>query len=163
MLGIGCSPTAVSALSPRAPPATARASPPLVLETQVDTTSARLPLVVVGWDIAFSDVDRALEQSIDEAVAQPSNDLATRGAGGLKLLVELVDARAERHDDRLVVHMLARATLREASGNAYIAQTQVLSSASGSIDRERGAKVVRDCADKVGSQLSGWLAGINLE
>jgi hypothetical protein len=149
-------------LTARAPPAIARGRPPpLTIEIQIDTTSARLPLVVAGSDVAFTDVDRALDESVAQAMSEPPGALAMQRAHQLRLLVELVETRAERAGERLVVHMLARATLREASGNAYVAQTQVLSSASGSVDGDRGAKVVRDCTDDLGSKLSGWIAGID--
>jgi len=135
---------------------------PRPLRLAVDTTSSHLPLVVAGAKVAFGDVDRALEQSIERALAASIEDLARRRTRALGLSVELVEARAEYAHDRLIVHLAVRATLRENAGNLYLAQTHAHASSSAVVSAEHGAKVVLDCTDSIGRQLSGWLSGMDL-
>jgi hypothetical protein len=132
------------------------------LRVAVDATSTHLPLPVSGANVAYGDVDRALAQAIEQALATTTKDLEQRSAKPVGLAVELVEARAEYAHDRLVVRMAVRATLRENSGNVYLAQTHAHASASAVLPPERGAPVVLECADSISHQLSGWLAGMEL-
>jgi hypothetical protein len=132
------------------------------LRVQVDATSAHLPLAVTGSNAVYTDVDRALDRSVESAVAALAAELGTLRAQQLELFVELVEAQAEYSDATLVVRMVVRATLRDKLGNSYLAQTYARWSASAHVAPEVGAKIVLDCTDAIGSQLSGWLAGENV-
>jgi hypothetical protein len=153
----GCSTTTVSLWSARAP-----APPAGVLKIDLDTTSVHLPLRVDGARVTFTDVDRALTQSLQNALRPFTLNLGERHAAPLALFVELIDAHADYAQERLVVRMTVRATLRERSGNSYVAQTHAHFSSSGATTPERGAPIALSCSDAIAGQLSGWLSGMDL-
>jgi hypothetical protein len=156
----GCGgPHVVSVLPARAATEAERSRP---VRVSVDTTSTHLPLVVAGADVAYGDVDQALARAVEHALEPTTLELAQKNARPLGLSVELVEARAEYARDRLVVRLAVRATLRESSGNVYLAQTHAHSSASAVVPAERGAGAVLECTDSIGHQLSGWLGGMDL-
>ncbi|HEX3777661.1 MAG TPA: hypothetical protein VHV51_24495 [Polyangiaceae bacterium] len=159
-LVIGCGGGSVVSVLPARAPTEAERAPPL--RVAVDATSTHLPLAVSGASVSYGDVDRALAQSIEHALSTTKRELAESDAHALGLSIELVDAHAEYTRDRLVVRMGVRATLRQSSGNVYLAQTHAHASASAMTSAERGAPVVLECADSIGRQLSGWLAGMDL-
>src|SRR5262249_3594965 len=160
VMAVGCHPTSVvSALSTRSTSPVVAEDPETTLEVRVDATGARLPMAVIGSNIVFTDVDRALEQSIRDALASPSPTGATTDARPLELFVEIIEPQGGHTSDRLVVRMIVRATLREKSGNSYVAQTHARSSTSGPLGPDRGAGLVRRCTDEIGGHLAGWLAG----
>ena len=128
----------------------------------VDATNTHLPLAISGANVAYGDLDRALARAVEGALARLSGELAARHARRLELAVELVEAHAEYARERLVVRLTVRATLRESSGNVYLAQTHAHASASAVIAPERGATVVSDCDAAIARQLSGWLDGMSL-
>jgi hypothetical protein len=162
MMALGCRPTNfVSALSTRSVPAASVGHEETMLQVRVDATSAYLPVAVIGSNVVFTDVDRALEQSIRAAVSGQSARTATWAARPLELFAEIIEVQAESAGGRMVVGMIVRATLRANSGNPYIAQTYARSSASGPVGPEQGAELVRSCTDGVGNHLAGWLAGLN--
>jgi hypothetical protein len=161
VMALGCQTSVVSALSARSTSAAATDDSDTTIEVRVDATSARLPLAVAGSNIVFTDVDRALDQSIRAAFAALSST-GTRDARPLELFAEVIEAQAEHTGDRLVVHMIVRATLREKPGNTYLAQTHARSSASGALGPDHGAALVRSCTDSIGGHLAGWIAGLNL-
>jgi hypothetical protein len=157
---VGCGgPSVVSVLPARPSAEEDRASP---LRVVIDATTTHLPLAVAGANVAYGDVDRALARAVEHALETTSQDLARRNARQLGLAVDLVEAHAEYSHDRLVVRMTVRATLRETLGNVYLAQTHAHSSASAVVAAESGARVVLDCTDSIGHQLSGWLSGMEL-
>ena len=158
-LGVGCSsPSIVSVI--RSPSHAPR--PGSRLEIRVDATSAHLPLNVVGASVAFADVDRALERSVEQALAPLEDELEAHHASRRELFVELTSAHVEYIRGQLVSELTVRATLRQMSGNAYLAQTHAHSNASSTTAPESGAFVLIQCTDAIASQLSGWLSGMNL-
>ncbi len=157
---VGCGgPSVVSVLPARA---TYKEDPPRSVHVALDATSTHLPLVVTGTTIAYGDVDQALALAIEHALEPTTEELARRNAKHLELAVELVEAHAEYARDRLLVRLAVRATLRENSGNVYLAQTHAHAGASAVLPAENGARVVLSCADSIAHQLSGWLSGMDL-
>ncbi len=157
---VGCGgPSVVSVLPARA---TQREEPPRSVHVTVDATSTHLPLAVSGTGVAYGDLDQALALAIEQALEPMTAELARRNAKHLGLSVELVEAHAEYARDRLVVHLAARATLRENSGNVYLGQTHAHAGASAVLPAENGGSVVLSCADSIAHQLSGWLSGMDL-
>jgi hypothetical protein len=142
--------------------AAARAPSVSALHVDVDATSAHLPLAVSGSALAYRDVERALAESLEKSLAPQLAQLSLRHAQQLVLLVELVEARADYAHERLVVELAVRATLRERTGNAYLAQTHAHHAAFSASAPEHGAPAVLECTDAIGSELSGWIAGIDL-
>jgi hypothetical protein len=154
----GCASHLVSVLTPvsEAPPAEHAA-----LSVVVEATAVHLPLPVSGANVAYSDVDRALSRSIGEATTEVAKKIAGAGRSD-QLTVELIEAHAEYSVGRLVVSLTTRDTLRARTGNTYIAQTYARGSASGIVSPERGGTVVLRVTDAIGSQLSGFLLGLDL-
>ena len=160
VLVMGCSGSNVVSVLPAQPNiAQQRARP---VRVTIDATTTHLPLAVAGANTSYGDVDHAFARAIEHALEATSEELAHRKAQPLGLAVELVEAHAEYSRDRLVVRMAVRATLRENSGNVYVAQTHAHATASAVVPPERGAPVVLDCTDSIADQLSGWLGGLDL-
>ena len=109
------------------------------------------PLHVSGASVAYSQLDRALDRAVLRGV-HPRHDHT--------LTVELIAGDARYRDTRLDVSLVARATLRTRSGNAFVAQTQVVCRDGAIIAPEAGAQVVWFCMTRLGQDLGGWLDGI---
>jgi hypothetical protein len=154
-----CSPSIVSVLPTQASAPLAATQP---VSIRVDATTVRLPLVVSGGDVAFSDVDRALSRSVQKAILAPISKLTLAPSTHLDLQIEIVEAHAEYSRERLVVGLAARATLRRERGNAYVAQTHAHATASEHGPSSLGASAVLACTDSIASQLAGWLQGLDL-
>src|SRR5260370_902868 len=106
MMALGCRPTnVVSALSTRSVPAASVGHEDTMLQVRVDATSAGLPVGVVGSNVVFTDVDRALEQSIRAAVSTQSARTATWAARPVELFAEIIEVQAEYAGGRMVVGM----------------------------------------------------------
>ncbi|HEY2409024.1 MAG TPA: hypothetical protein VGI10_23630 [Polyangiaceae bacterium] len=160
VLGIGCSSGNTISVLPI--PNVPRNNGASVLRIDVDTTSTHLPLGVSGARLAYRDVDRALEQSLEKALTPELGRLAERHPQKLVLFVELVEAHAEYAHDRLVVELGVRATLRERAGNVHLAQTHAHHAASTTSAPEHGAPAVVECTEAISAALADWLAGIDL-
>jgi hypothetical protein len=138
-----------------------RAPSASALYVDVAVASVRLPLEVSGGSIAYRDVDLALSRSLERALA-PQLAQLTDKRQHLALQVELVEARAEYAHERLIVELGVRATLRDRQGNVYLAQSHAHHAASLTVAPEQGAPAVLECTDAIGSDLAGWLAGVDL-
>jgi hypothetical protein len=132
------------------------------LRILVETSSVRLPLVVRGSNVYLTDIDRALEASIGNAVISIKRDLATRNTQSYVLFVEIIEAYADYSAGVLTVRLATRVTLREKLGNRYVAQTHAHASNTAAVPPINGSEVVLKCIDSMGIQLSGWLSGIAL-
>jgi hypothetical protein len=142
--------------------AMAQEAVPQPVSVRVDATTVRLPLVVSGAEVAFSDVDRALSRSVRKAIAAPMSKLTLAPGAHLDLQVEIVEAHAEYSHERLVVGLAARATLRREKGNAYVAQTHAHATASEHGPAAHGATAVLVCTDSIATDLARWLLGLDL-
>jgi hypothetical protein len=112
---------------------------------------ARDPLPVVGSDVEFADLSRALGHAVLRAVA-PYH-------GGV-LTVELVRADADYNSARLAVSLVVRATLRSRVGNDFIATTTSVCHDGAIADPEAGAPVLWSCMARIGRELAGWIADV---
>ena len=128
------------------------------LRVIVDTSSLHLPLAVVGANVTFTDLDAALAWSVERALLPIKSRLAKPNARALELHVELLEARAEETSGQLGVSLVARATLRQRAGNAYVAQTHAHARCSGAPAPSGGSQVVLQCTTAVARQLQGWLS-----
>jgi len=157
--GAGCAPVhVVSVLSPHEARHEGALTPPLTVI--VDSASVRLPVTVAGAAVAYADVDRVLEDAVLSA-SLPA--IARRGGERrYELFVEIVEARAEYSGGRLVFELTTRATLRDRNGNTYIAQTHARSRASRTVPPEGGASEVRTVAETIGTELAGWILGLEV-
>jgi hypothetical protein len=69
-------------------------------------------------------------------------------------------AEAEESGDRLMVTLDVRATLRGRSGMRYIGQTQAHCRQAGLVQPEKGGAVVYACMERIGRDLTSWLAAV---
>lgn len=129
---------------------TASASSDPSFEVVARTGAVKDPLPVVGSDVAYADLERALNQAVIHAV-RPKHDHT--------LTVELVSAEASYAQARLSVSMVVRATLRARTGNAFVGQTQVVCRDAALVVPEQGASVVTSCMAALGRDLGGWIEG----
>jgi hypothetical protein len=132
----------------------ARDSP---IRVSLETSGVRLPLRVAGDNVVFSELDRAVEQAIEAHLAASRELVRRRGSPPLELTVELVQARAELTDGRLLVELTTRATLRELAG-VYLAQSHPRASAAGSAGDAHGVSIVRQAADTLGQKVADFVA-----
>jgi hypothetical protein len=114
-------------------------------------SGARDPLSVAGADVAYADLERALDEAVVHAVP-PRHDSV--------LTVELVAADAGYNGARLDVSLVVRATLRTRVGNAFVGQTTVVCRDGAIVPPEAGAHVVWSCMSRIGHDLGGWLADL---
>ncbi|HTQ05026.1 MAG TPA: hypothetical protein VMI54_14275 [Polyangiaceae bacterium] len=149
-----CTPEAISVL---AAPNSAEGANDSPLRVNVDATSVHLPLRAAGERVVFVDLDDAVRRAVDVDLAPSRELLRRRGGHPLDLLVELVAARAEQTDGRLVVYLTARATLRERAG-AYVGQTHARAATAGPSAPEHGVAVVRQAADALGAKVADFVA-----
>ncbi len=76
-----------------------------------------------GTNVVYGDVETALGHAVASAAAPwaKSHD-AGKNKEGWELFVEVTNADANYDDDRVVFSLGVRATLRQRSGNDYLAQ-----------------------------------------
>jgi hypothetical protein len=120
-------------------------------EVVARTASIRDPLPVSGTGIAFAELEPALARAVARAVPPKHHHTLT---------VELVAADAEYTGSRLVISLVARATLRTREGNVFVAQTQAICRDSAIVAPDAGAAVVWSCMARLGKDLGGWLDGL---
>ncbi len=123
----------------------------------LDARDVRLPLHVSGDDVVFSDLDRALERTLELRLEPSREGVRRRGARPLEVFVELVQARAELREGRLNVDLTARATLRERTG-LYLAQTHARTSVAGVATSAHGVVIVRQAADALAVKIADFVA-----
>lgn len=116
------------------------------------TAGVRDPLPVMHSSVSYANLERALYVAVVRSVRLRREQTLT---------VELVDAEAEYAHDRLAISLVARATLRNVEGNAFVAQTQVLCREGAVVAPEAGGRVVWECMASLGRDLGGWLEGVN--
>ena len=154
----GCAPT----LIPLGAAVPVTDTPPRDTPLEIVTrSSAPDPLPLDGSRARFAD----LEVSLGHAVATASVAWADAHRGerpdGWQLVVELVQARAERSLDGVItVTMNTRATLRSRVGHEFLAQTQAHCKERGLSTPERAAPLFYGCMMAVGREMAGWLGGV---
>ncbi len=112
---------------------------------------ARDPLSVSGADVAYADLEHALDEAVVHAVPPRRDSVLT---------VELYAADAGYTGDRLHVSLAVRATLRSRVGNVFVAQTTVVCRDGAIVPPEAGSKVVWSCMTRLGHDIGGWLADL---
>jgi hypothetical protein len=125
------------------------------------STAVKDPLVVVGTDVAYADLEGALGHAITTATIPWAEEHVAERPGGWQLFVEVIEAKAEFDGGRLIVTMNTRATLRTRGDHDYLAQTQAPCREAGLTIPEKGAPVVYSCMSRIGRDLASWLGGVN--
>jgi hypothetical protein len=161
---LGCSssgPATIPLLTAAGIPITYTPPREVPLEVVTRSTAVKDPLVVMGTEISYADIEGALGHAITTATTPWAQDHVVQRPGGWQLSVELIEAKAEYDGGRLIVTMNTRATLRTRQDHDYLAQTQVPCREAGLTIPERGAPVVYSCMSRIGRDLASWLGGIN--
>jgi hypothetical protein len=147
----GCEETRrVPLLSTSGIPVTSTPTGAIPLEVVTRGTMVQDPLPVHHTSVAYGDLEAALG-------AEGHRD---QRPDGWQLFVELTRAEANEKDGRLVVAIDVRATLRGRAGNVYLAQTSAHCLQAGVVEAEKGGPVVYACMNRIGRDLTSWLAGV---
>jgi hypothetical protein len=115
------------------------------------TSSVKDPLPVTGTDVAFASLEPAFAQAL--AANVPARN-------GYELTVELTSAEADYNGSRLRIALVARATLREREGNAFVAQLSTICRDSALVRPNAGGRVVFGCMRRLARDVTGWLDGL---
>jgi hypothetical protein len=135
-------------------------TPTAPLEVRTRSSGVHDPLELGGGDVAFTGLEVSLGHAVATAAvawAEAHRDLRPEG---WQLLVELIEARADRAGERLTVTLGARATLRSRRGNSYLAQTQVHCHQASLTPPSKAQPVFYACLTDLGRELAGWLGGV---
>jgi len=129
------------------------------------STAVHDPLHVRGTGVVYGDVETTLGHAIASATVTwaKAHENAKSAKEGWELFVEVTAADAWSEDDRVVFSLAVRATLRQRSGNDYLAQTQASCRQGGIVAPQKGAPIVYGCMMEIGRTLSGWLEGVDLD
>jgi len=139
------------------------ATPTVPLEIVTRSTSVRDPLPVSGSSVAYGDFEAALGHAVASAAVPWADANRTRRPGGWQLFVEVTQAEAEHDGARLLVTVGVRATLRARVGGAHIGQTETACRDGGLVEADRGAPVLYACLQRIGRDLTSWLAAAEPE
>jgi hypothetical protein len=118
------------------------------------------PLPVRGSGVVYGDVEAALGLAVSSATVSWAKEHQHDRPDGWQLFVEMTRAEAEASGDRLIVTLDVRATLRGRSGMRYLAQTQAHCRQGGLVEPEKGGAVVYACMERIGRDLTSWLAAV---
>lgn len=160
LVACGGSTKRVALLSAAGIPMTATPSGAIPLEVVTRGTGVPDPLTVRGSHVVYGDTEAALGLAVSSACVPWANEHRAQRPDGWQLFVELIQADAEAKDDRLIVTLGVRATLRTRAGNGYLAQTQAHCRQAGLVSPDEGGAVVFACMSRVGRDLAGWLSGV---
>lgn len=129
-----------------------RAAADSTFEVVARVAGAKDPLPVAGSEIAYADLETALDQAVLRVVPPRHDNILT---------VELVAADAQYVNTRLSVSLVVRATLRTRLGNTFVAQREFLCRDGAIVSPEAGARVIWSCMTRLGQDLGGWLADLS--
>jgi hypothetical protein len=133
-------------------------SPAAALEVSTRSTGVPDPVLLGG--VAYGGLEESLGHAVASALAPWAAEHAGARPGGWHLLVELIQADAERTEGRVKITLAVRATLRTRIGNNYLAQTQAHCRVATVAAAEASAPVFYNCMMSVGRELAGWLGGV---
>ena len=157
VLGAGCASSPPVSLLDRGLPSTLTPARAIPLEVVTRSTAVDDPLPVKGSDVTYADLETALGASISSAAAPWALDHRKHRPSGWQLSVELTQAEAVADDQRLMVTLTVRATLRTREDGVFLGQTQASCREAGLFPADHGAPVVVACMSRVGRDLAGWL------
>jgi hypothetical protein len=136
------------------------APPTSPMEITTRSAAVTSPLPLHGSNYAFASIEESVGRVMASAASPWAEQHRAKNPDGWQLLVELWQARAERHGPQITVVMGVRLTLRSRDGNQFIAQTQAHCKQSLLVDPASAAPVFYGCMTQLGRDLGGWLNGI---
>ncbi len=145
---VGCAPSVISL---RAKPVESSS-----LEVLSHAAGVRDPLELHHGHVVYSGIDAPLVHSIANAMLPWARTTSTAH----QLIVELTAADARLIAGRVQVTLAVRATMRERSGNRYVAQTQTHCQEKALFSDGNGAPAFYRCMTRIGGDLAGWAGGI---
>jgi hypothetical protein len=159
LAGTACSPPAtLSLLHTEGAPITLTPTASIPLEVVTRSTGVKDPVDVRGGHFAYGDVESAVGLAVSSAAAPWAEKHREQRPGGWQLQAELIQADADFGDDRLMVTMGVRLTLRARSDRHFIAQSQAGCRQSALRQPRDGAPVVYACIAQMGRDTASWLA-----
>jgi hypothetical protein len=160
---VGCASAPPVSLLDHGLPTTLTPVRAIPLEVVTRSTAVDDPLPVRGSDVTYADLETALGASISSAAAPWAGAHKAHRPSGWQLSVELTQAEAVASDQRLMVTLTVRATLRTREDGTFLGQTQATCRESGLFPADRGAPVVIACMSRVGRDLAGWLSASDVD
>ena len=157
LVGCGPAPT-LSLLHTAGVPITQTPRPSIPLEVVTRSTGVRDPLEVRGGDFAYADVESAVGLALSTAAAPWAKTHEPARPEGWQLEAELIQADASYADDRLIVTLGVRLTLRTRTDRRFLAQGQAGCRQSALRHPRDGAPVVYACITQMGRDAASWLA-----
>lgn len=151
-------PPTLSLLHTAGVPLTLTPRPTIPLEVVTRSTGVKDPLVVRGGHFSYGDVENAVGLALSSAAAPWAKKHESERPEGWQLEAELIVADASYDDDRLIVTLGVRLTLRTRSDRRFLAQGQAGCRNSALRAPHDGAPVVYACITQMGRDAASWLA-----
>lgn len=156
---LGCAPPpTLSLLHSAGAPLTATPAEGIPLEVVTRSTGIKDPMTVRNGHYAYGDIENAVGLALSTAAAPWAEKHVKQRPEGWQLQAELVQADAEYDDDRLVVTLGVRLTLRTRNDHRFLAQSQAGCRQSALVQPKDGAAVVYSCMTRMGRDVASWLA-----
>ncbi len=157
-----CGPTqTVSLLHSVGAPVTMTPSEAIPLEVVTRSTGVKDPLVVIGADVSYADVETTIGTAISSAAAPWAAKHRDDNPEGWQLLVEVIESRATYADGRLLAVLGVRLTLRTRTDHRYLAQSQASCRNASLVPADRGAEVLYGCMASMGRDVASWLSMVD--
>ncbi|HEY1954546.1 MAG TPA: hypothetical protein VGH28_03025 [Polyangiaceae bacterium] len=155
----GCAaPPTLSLLHTAGVPITQTPRPSIPLEVVTRSTGVKDPLDVRGGHFAYADIESAVGLAMSTAAAPWAKAHEPARPEGWQLEAELIQADATYDEDRLIVTLGVRLTLRTRSDRRFLAQGQAGCRQSALRQPRDGAPVVYACITQMGRDAASWLA-----
>ena len=159
---VACGPAhTVSLLHSAGAPVTMTPSEAIPLEVVTRATGVRDPLFVKGTDVSYADVETTIGTAISSAAVPWAETHRDKTPEGWQLLVEVIESAATYSDDRLVVTLGVRLTLRTRTDHRYLAQSQASCRNAGLVRPDHGAEILFGCMARMGRDVASWLAMVD--
>jgi hypothetical protein len=155
--GCASSPT-LSLLHTQGAPFAAPPSESIPLEVVTRSTGIKDPLDVRGGHYSYGDIESIVGMAVSSAASPWADKHRGQRPEGWQLQAELIQADAQYDDDRLMVTLGVRLTLRDRSDRHFIAQSQAGCRQSALRQPRDGADVVYACIKQMGRDTASWLA-----
>ncbi len=159
LTALGCTPPpTLSLLHTQGAPITATPSEAIPLEVVTRSTGVKDPVDVRGGHYAYGDIENIVGMAVSSAASPWAEKHKGQRPEGWQLQAELIQADAQYDDDRLIVTLGVRLTLRARSDRHFIAQSQAGCRQSALRQPRDGADVVYACINQMGRDTASWLA-----
>ncbi len=151
-------PPTLSLLHTAGAPITRTPAPAIPLEVVTRSTGVKDPLEVRGGHFAYGDIESTVGLALSSAAAPWAERHEKQRPEGWQLQAELIQADADYENDRLIVTLGVRLTLRTRTDRRFLAQAQAGCRQSGLVQPKDGAPVVYACVTQMGRDAASWLA-----